>query len=182
VRRRPASIPATSPEDGRALKTLELEYEDICRERDRLRTARGDFSRQLGPLPVAAGISTGTIAVFAHHLRHSEWIWVALALLVVLVVVSILYSSMPAYRHIRALKERQIGRPDGLPPADWYRRMIEIERAIYGAPVERNRLGLPRRQPTDLQDAFDRERTGLYAVQLLFVLLVIALALSELIG
>lgn len=183
MRGRGAPQPGACADQTSALKTLELEYEDICRERDRLRAARSDFSRQLGPLPVAAGISTGTIAVFARHVRHSELLWVALGLLVALVLVSILYSSVPAYRHIRAVKERRLGKPDGLPPTDWYRRMIELERAIYGSPIEHNRYKLlPRRRPSDLQDAFDRERVGLYAVQLLFVLLVIALALSQLIG
>jgi len=176
--------PTPTSEREPGLRTLELEYEDICRERDRLRAARSDFARQLGPLPVAAGISTATITVFARHVHHSELLWVALGLLVLLVVVSILYGSIPAYRHIRAVNERRLGQPTGkLSPAAWYRRMIDLERAVYGASIERNRYKLlPSRRPSDLQDAFDRERVGLYTVQLLFVLLVVTLALSQLIG
>ena len=190
------------------LKTLKAAYEDVCSERDRLRDARSAFSRQLGPLPVAAGISTGTIVVFARHGREVGFLWAALGLLIAIVVVSILYSSIPAYRQIRAAKDREAskrsdegrwaGRPDPVQVAasarrasaeprrdvlsevEWYREMLALERAIYGEGSERSRLGLPTFKPTDLQDAFDRERTGLYTVQFLFVLLVIALALSEL--
>ncbi|TMK98917.1 MAG: hypothetical protein E6G34_05265 [Actinobacteria bacterium] len=185
--------------------TLRLVYEGLCSERNRLRDARSSFSRQLGPLPVVAGISTGTIAVFARHVHTSWLLWVALGLLAVLVVVSILYSSVPAYRQIRARKEtgwreRLVSRhgaclaaeaaerglqiEDLLAPADWYRAMIELEREIYGRRArERSPLFVrPRRGAENLQDALDSERAGLYAVQFLFGLVIVALALTELIG
>jgi hypothetical protein len=189
-----------------ALASLELAYREACSERDRLRDARSAFSRQLGPLPVAAGISTGTIAVFAGHVRHSAFLWLALILLVVLVLISIMYSSVPAYRQIRAAKEKGEGDEprakdnagavssgsdrtvapdpsgDDVSPAEWYRRMIRLEKAIYGEKSTDNGLRLPSRSPTNLQDALDRERTGVYAVQLLFVLMIVALSLSQLIG
>jgi hypothetical protein len=185
------------------LETLRLAYTELCRERDRLRNARASFSKQLGPLPVAAGISTGTIAVFARHVRHPEFLWVALGLLVVLVCVGVLYGGMPAYRQIRATKQKKWRKDlearhrveaaraqetnrqieDLLSPGDWYRAMIALERDIYGEfDSERNKVLPPIRNVKSLQDALDRERTGFYVVQLLFAAVIVMLALSELLG
>jgi hypothetical protein len=184
--------------------TLRRVYEGLRSERDRLRDARSSYSRQLGPLPVVAGISTGTIAVFARHVRTSWLLWVALGLLVLLVVVSVLYSSIPAYRQIRArlepgwrerliirhgaakateAAERGLRIEDLLPPPDWYRAMIELEREIYGhdAPTRSSLRSWPR-SATNLQQALDAERAGLYIVQFLFLAMIISLVLSELIG
>lgn len=200
--------PDAAPDADDQRKTLEAAYNEACAERDRLREARSAFSRQLGPLPVAAGLSTGTIVVFAGHGRATGFLWAALGLLVAMVVVSILYSSIPAYRQIRAARDDEApGRPgeggwaprpsgcgvkasslelcDELPrdndsQLEWYRKMLALERRIYGEGSKRPRLGLPTFKPTDLQDAFDRERTGLYAVQVLFVLVIVMLALAEL--
>lgn len=187
------------PEDDAS--TLKLVYEELCQERDRLRNARASFSSQLGPLPIAAGISTGTIVVFARHVEHPVFLWAALLLLIVLAIVSMLYSGMPAYRQIRAVKqerwrkelaisygaEAQLAKQtdreieDLLSPIEWYRAMIRLERDIYGKfDSKRNRILPPSRRVKNLQDALDRERTGLYTVQLLFVFVIVALALSQL--
>ena len=62
--------------------------------------------------------------------------------------------------------------------------MIELEREIYGRRArERSPLFVrPRRGAENLQDALDSERAGLFAVQFLFGLVIVALALTELIG
>src|SRR5438128_10999359 len=118
--------------------TLRLGYGGLCAGRNRLRDARSSCSRQLGPLPVVAGISTGTIAVFARHVHTSWLLWVALGLLAVLVVVSILYSSVPAYRQIRARKEtgwrqRRVSRHGACLAAEAAERGLQIEAVLTPA-------------------------------------------------
>ena len=70
-----------------------------------------------------------------------------------------------------------------LPERDWYAAMIQLERQIYGD-LDRidNRHALPTRDLQDLQDGFDRERTGLFAVQFLFGLVIACLLLSRLLA
>lgn len=92
-------------EDDR-VTTLELAYKQTVQERDRLRGARAFFARQLGPLPAFAGISAGLVGVFSGNVDRRLWMWIALAVLFVLILVSLLYSGMPAYRQLRSNKER----------------------------------------------------------------------------
>ena len=181
------------------IETLKAVFDEARRERDRLRAARAWASRQLGPLPAAAGLSTGIVAAVSGHVVHG-WLYGALAGLLVMVIVGILYSSMQSYRQIRAAKtdgwrrrlaearpdlaeaaeRHRVTLEDLLPEKEWYAEMITRERELYGPERERNRYGLPRRRPEDLQDAFDRERTGLFTVQILFVVVIACLVLSRL--
>jgi hypothetical protein len=126
--------------------------------------------------------------------------WLALVVLGVLIVVSLLYSGMPAYRHLRAYHESEwrehlkrefaaeaaraesagLQVEDELPPEQWYTEQIKLERRLYGPPREKSRIRLLPRwrvDDTDLQDLLDRERIGVYVSQSLF-LVVIALLLA----
>lgn len=84
-----------------------------------------------------------------------------------------------------ALRAREIGVQveDLLPEHEWYAAMIDLERQIYG---DLNRIDNRHRPPTrdlqDLQDGFDRERTGLYVVQVLFGLVIACLLVSRLLA
>jgi hypothetical protein len=186
------------------LATLRAAYEGLRTERDRIRDARGWASRQLGPLPSAAAITTGIVVAFSGHVNRS-WLWVALGAFVVMVLVSVAYAQMHAYRQMRAerqeawnadlerrfpslaekAREQHVEIEDLLPARDWYATMIQRERCLYG-PIDgsraRNRYRPPRVRPTDLQDAFDRERTGLYAVQVLFLAVIVSLLLARLLA
>jgi hypothetical protein len=176
------------------LATLKLVYEQTIQERDRLRGARSFFARQLGPLPTFAGISVGLVGAFSDRIHHGPWLWIALGLLGLLVVVSLLYSGMPAYRQLRANKEtmwredlkqrcsREASRAessglrveDMLSSREWYISQIQLERDLYGALGKKNRLMLPswNLDNTDLQDQLDRERTGVFVAQALFLVVV----------
>jgi hypothetical protein len=120
-----------------------------------------------------------------------------------MVILSIAYSRMQAYRQMRAERQpdwdkqlsaihvelaqealkRRLKTEDLLPEADWYVTMIHRERSLYG-PLNRtrsrNRYRPPARRPADLQDAFDRERTGVFAVQILFLVVIACLVLARL--
>ena len=181
---------------------LQRSYEDIQRESKRLRDARAALTKQLGPLPISAGISISLVAAFSDEAAELG-LWLAFGLLLVLIVVSIAYSDMRPYRQLRAAKEVEwreklaarhreaavraeedgLQIEDLLPEREWYAAMIQLERQIYGD-LDRtdNRHGLPTRDLQDLQDGFDRERTGLFAVQLLFGLVIASLLLSRLLG
>ena len=181
------------------LDTLKATLEEVRRERDRLRNAPAWAARQLGPLPAVAGISVGIAAAFSGHL-HVGWLIATLVALLTMIVVSILYSRIQPYREMRASREivwreelenshpviaaearnRRLRVEDLLPSIEWYDAMIGLERDLYGT-LDRTdkRSRLPRRQATDLQEAFDRERTGLFAVQLLFLLVVALLLLAN---
>ncbi len=190
----------STPGDRDKSKTLEAAYQALCGERDRLREARAGFARQLGPLPVAAGISTGTIAVFARHVHHQWLLWGAFGLFGAIVIVGFLYSSVPAYRQIRVAKEEELRRDpptdwkirpaadgEARPPVvgedlaldEWHRRMLRLERAIYGEGSTKNRFGWPSWSPQDLQRSLDRERTGAIVVQVLFVVMIAALVAAQ---
>ena len=181
--------------------TLKLTYDGLCQERDRLRDARAAITRQLGPLPLSAAIAFGIVSGFSKDVEHRCLLFVALAAFVLMVGVSALYSGFQPYRQLRAQKESRwrsalaerfpdrdaladelgLQLEDVLPERDWYSAMIELERAVYGPPQTRNRGGPPRRAEADnLQLALDRERTGLYIVQFLFVVTIVLLVLSRL--
>jgi hypothetical protein len=182
---------ASSRDDGAT--TLRLSYESAIQERDRLRAARAFFARQLGPLPAVAGISVGLVAAFSERIHHRGWLWIALGLLAVMVIVSLVYSGMPAYRHLRARKERdwraglekdfpaaarraedaKLSVEDMLAPAEWYAAQIRLERELSGS-SKKNRLLRPSwdLDEADLADQLDRERTGVFATQFLFLLVI----------
>jgi hypothetical protein len=181
---------------------LQRSYEELRRESMRLRDARAAVTRQLGPLPISAGIAISLVAAFSENAEQGP-LWLAFVLLFVLIGVGIAYSNMRPYRQLRALKEdtwrkELVARhpeaalraersgllvEDLLPERDWYAAMIQLEREIYG---DLNRTDNRHRPPTrdlqDLQDGFDRERTGLFAVQLLFGLVIACLLLSRLLA
>jgi hypothetical protein len=183
------------------LGALTLSYDDVRRERERLRDARAGLTRQLGPLPVSAGIAVSLVAAFSEDGVRGP-LWIAFALFLLLILVSILYSSMRPYRQLRAAKEEgwRAGLRDRYPDVartaqdqglqvedllserDWYAAMLRLEREVYGDPRLENRPGLPTRELQDLQDGLDRERTGLFLVQLLFGLVIASLLLSRLLA
>jgi hypothetical protein len=188
-------------QDDQQLATLKLTYERLGHERDRLRDARGFFGRGLGPAPVSAGISTALVSALGEG-KNPGLLGLALASLIALIAVSVWYDGKPSYRHLYAgnvkrLRE-QIGRDhpelaeaarlesgihveDLLPPDDWYRRMIRLERDIYGGERTGNQWRAPWKEVRDLQDGLDHERTGLRFVHALWVVVVASLVLSVLV-
>jgi hypothetical protein len=180
------------------LTTLRLTYERLCHERDRLRDARGHFARGLGPAPASAGIATVLVSALSDG-RRPGLVWLAVAALIAMIVVGLWYDGKLAYRHLYALKVKELrGRirsehprlaeaarleertrvEDLLAPDDWYRAMIGLERGIYGDEQTQNRWRVPWQRVCDLQDGLDSERTGLRFVQALWVVVVAALVLS----
>ena len=170
------------------LAALELAYKQVTGERDRLRDARAFFARQLGPLPAFAGISAAVVAAFSDKIQHNWCLYVALALLGMVVVLSFLYSRVTPYRELRVQKEKKwradlepasdggLQPEDRLPKDEWYRFQISVERDVYGSLPQgkgerpsRRRL-LPTRGVTNLQEALDRERAGLFLAQFVFLL------------
>jgi hypothetical protein len=181
---------------------LRLAYDDIIRERDRLRDARASVTQRLGPLPASAGIAIALVGSLAEKVSEAALI-VAVGLLFVVVCVSITYSLLSPYRALRAKyeeefterriassaaeaakneKTHELGFDERAQARDWLEHMIELERRIYG-PLDAGRRSfrLPFRIAT-LQDGFDAERTGLYAVQVLFVAIIGALVAGILVG
>jgi hypothetical protein len=187
-----AQVPGSRGDED--LSALKLAYEQAVQERDRIRDARAFFARQLGPLPAFAGISAAVVGAFSQKIEHRVWLWLALGVLALLILVSCLYSWLPAYRHLRAhyedewrkrleknftVKDRPAGGDkleveDRLDPEDWYTAQIDLERTLYGDPRKTNRVLLPswKLNGANLQDQLDRERTGLFAAQLLFLVVI----------
>ena len=97
---------------------LKLEYDRLCRERDRLRDARGRFSLGLGPAPASAGIAT-TVAATLGESPDETLLIIAMILLGMLVLVGMVYDGKPAYRQLRA---RPVADRYAWPPAHWRRR------------------------------------------------------------
>jgi hypothetical protein len=173
---------------------LKLAYEQAIQERDRLRGARAFFARQLGPLPAFAGVSAALVGAFSGKALDRLWMWIALGVLGLLILVSLLYSGMPAYRHLRAHEEakwrKRLERDfegaacraesaglrveDMLNPKQWYIAQIQLERTLYGPPGKKNRLLLPswNLDRADLQDQLDRERTGVFVGQVVFLVVI----------
>ena len=185
------------------IRSLQLAYDDIVRERDRLRSARASVTAQLGPLPASAGIAISVVGALASNRVEDAWLIVASVLLLILVLVGIVFSVLVPYRRLRAhhedevarvtasprapeptagASEHELGFSEQLPRRLWLEHMIELERRIYG-PLHANRRSF--RHPFNirsLQDGFDAERTGLYLIQLLFVALIAALVTGLLLG
>ena len=170
--------PAEVPQDR--TEALRLEYEYIRNENLRLRDGRASLTRQLGPLPISAAIVAGLVTGFTSEVHENAFLWLALVIFVVLVVVSILYAGMKPYRVLRHDKEAAFPRSTQS-PAGWYENAIRMEEAIYGEPHQGKglRSHLPSSDVRDLQDGYDRERSGLFIVQGLFALVVILLIVSR---
>jgi hypothetical protein len=163
------------------VEALRLEYEYVRGENMRLRDGRGDLTRQLGPLPIGAAIVAGLVTGFTTEANENWWLWAALIVFAVMVVVSILYSSMKPYR---VLREEVESRPRSQSsPADWYRAAIALEKDIYGSRYPwRQRLFPAPLKAAGLQDGYDRERSGLFIVQALFAIVVVLLIISRVTG
>jgi hypothetical protein len=161
-------------------EALRLEYEYIRNENLRLRDGRAALTRQLGPLPISAAIVAGLVTGFTSTVHKNAFLWLALFVFVVLVVVSIMYAGMKPYRVLRHEKEAAFPRSTES-PARWYRNAIALEEAIYGEHHHHKglRAHLPNSDVTDLQDGYDRERSGLFIVQGLFAIVVILLIVSR---
>jgi hypothetical protein len=176
--------------DDDPVAVLRLRYDQAVQERDRIRAARAFFARQLGPLPTFAGVSVSLVAAFSEKIQHREWLWVALGGFVVMAVVSMLYSRMPAYRQIRASRVPKRPEEDARgvaqlanfdTPRAWYEAELALECQLYGPPRKNNEWGLPWRRPQDdLQCQLDRERTGVFVTQSLFIVVIVALVLAHL--
>lgn len=179
-------------------ETLKLLYEEVIRESDRLRSARGTFSRQLGPLPIAGALVLGVFTAFAKH-PHRTLAWVAVGLFGLSVLVSMAASGIAPYRRLRARetvgkdgKESTEWRTSDLQGAmndpgvtaepvlserEWLWMRIKLERKLYGAPEPGTPLRLLLRpwklllpnKWTTLQKAFEVERYAVLLVQLLFL-------------
>ena len=179
-----------------ALKVQELHYARLTAERDRLREARGFFARQLGPLPTFAGISVALVSAFSDKIKDEWALWIAFVLLILMVATSTAYSGMPPYRRLRAYRTGAAGDfgPKRLPggnksmtPSQWYDAEITLEEDIYGiAPAGQGltwqhvKAKLPSFDPAaSLQEQLDRERFGVFAVQFLFVLVIVALLVAR---
>jgi hypothetical protein len=158
---------------------LKLAYEQAVDERDRIRAARQHFARQLGPIPTFAGITVALAGALA-KVENRGLLVAALILFAAMVLVSIAYSRMPSYRQLRT--RRRPGHTSAASAAHWYRTELQLERDLYGTPRTRNRLLLPRRNlDADLQTQLDRERTGVFVTQVLFLLVIAALVLARLV-
>jgi hypothetical protein len=183
---------------------LEATYAGLRGERDRLRSARGFFARPLGPAPASAGISTALVSALGPNLDRG-FLWAALGSLGLLVLAGVAYDGKPAYRHLYALElvgERTSGssrfalpknqaklsreaavkvlQDELLDPIEWHKTMIERERAIIGPPAVCNSYRWPWFEVTTLQDGVDVERTGLRAVQGLWLSVIVMLVLATL--
>lgn len=188
----PADDSSPPAENSSPPRTLELLYEEVIRESERLRSARGTFSRQLGPLPLAGALVLGVFTAFAKH-PHRTLALVAVGLFGLSVVVSMLASGIAPYRRLRvrtikkqAEKDSEWSSPElqGAMDTDavmtptgvlseeaWLCKRIDLERRLYGAAPSRvPRLDLlrPGRWPT-LQQALEIERYAVLLVQLLFL-------------
>jgi hypothetical protein len=181
--------------DANELDALKALYEDRRRESQRLRDARASVTRQLGPLPISAAIVAGLITGFAPagaDLR--SWALIAAGILsALLVLASIVYNNMRPYRELRSKYEKEIpllrhpsqitgdlSRLGGKAQVAWHRAMIDLEERVYGSPRKKWwERRLPSRDVDSLQEGFDRERTGLIAVQALFAFVIVFLVLAR---
>jgi hypothetical protein len=146
--------------DDDKLATLRLAYEDVVRERDRLRDARASITSQLG-LPASAGIAIGVVGALQEDV-DGAWLVIASALLLVMVVTSIAFSRLAPYRKLRADRKVKVGGDAEAGEEKWLEDMIELERGLYGS----------------LEKALEAELAALYAVQLLFVAIIGVLVLG----
>lgn len=145
--------------------TLRLVYDDLVRERDRLRDARRSLTSQLGPLPVASAVVVGLFGALSddiHGLMTVVFIVVLTLFFAIAIVSSIALGHKP-YRLLRRDAERESGwtDDDARHPDDWLTGMIAVERTVKGRS----------------QKAYDTERTFLISVQWMLVAQVLLLGL-----
>jgi len=146
------------------LPTLTLAYEDLVRERDRLRDARRSVTGKLGPLPAASAIVMGLFGAFSDQVLRGtpkSLYTAALVLFVLIGALSSLAIMSKSYRKLRyeRLSKHGLASDSGL-EINWLAARIQTERELME--------GLGAR--------FDRERNFLLAVQWLFVLQIALLA------
>lgn len=177
------------------LKTLELRFEDLRRENERLRDARSEITKQLGPLPLSAAIVAGLISGFTTsgklHLNHTLTYWALVAFLL-MVIVSSMSSVLLPYRRLRdkAENEDKGPRPAGKrTPKGWYEEMIKLELKVRGETKSGAGAWISRHSPVpipglakDLQSACDQEWKGLFLTKVLFVVVVVLLILARIHG
>lgn len=125
---------------------LRLEYEDLVRERDRLRDARRSVTSALGPLPAASAVAVGLFGLLDTNLaggRLTLYI-VVLVLFALMAVAGFLATLRRPYRKLRKVHlggdRVSIGAAS---EASWLTSMIALEKRIY----------------PDLADGFEYERT-----------------------
>jgi hypothetical protein len=175
-------------------RTLELALEDARRENLRLRDARAAVTHQLGPLPISAAVVAGLVTAFpGGHPGHAQHCLIVAALIVfgVMALVSAGCSMLKPYRKIRdgleADRQKLPVSPNGIadvlaegitastaaaPPSDedasrvmrWHAAMLELERGVAKG----------------LRTGFDIEWWGLFAVQVLFAIVVVLLIVARL--
>lgn len=176
------------------MQVLEKAYADLVSERDRLRNARAEFTRGLGPLPASAAIAIALAGSVGGKV-NPLWLGEALAVLGLLIFIGTVYSGLPPYRLLRA--ERQPDFDPHRPAADskevtfgmkapdpkvWLTEKINLEQAICGR-LRREQPVCLKMDVKNLQEALDVERWAFALSQLLFaeiiLVLVIGLAIRD---
>ena len=178
---------AETPPAEQDPETLKAIYERLCQERDRLRDARGFFARGLGPAPASAGIATGVVAALSEGPNHVV-LWFAVGVLCAMVMLSTWYGAKAPYRHLyartvpEAVRASAAQKPeDSLEVTEWYRKMIRLERDLYGSLRTENRYLPPWKRAENLQEGADLERTGALLVQGLWVIVILLLVLATIV-
>ncbi len=145
--------------------TLRLVYDDLVRERDRLRDARRAVTSQLEPFPVASAVVVGLFAGLSGQIKGvlpTGLFGFALVLFVIIVWFSTKAVGQSPYRRERDAILPNDGRGlDRTPEPLWLARMIEMERSVKA----------------DVVASFEDERSSLHRVQRLFVVQILALGL-----
>jgi hypothetical protein len=177
------------------VETLQLIYDRLVLERDRLRDARRAVTAQLGPLPAAAAVLLGLFAGLPENVHNRGLVWAALALFIGVILLSAWGIRISPYRRLSGdldapTTQDGLRDDDSLPRKDWLLERIKQERRIYyGAPAGgtqrpqnwRDRwLTRARCQPLSLQASFDRERSTLLMVQILLAAEVVLLVVARL--
>jgi hypothetical protein len=177
------------------VETLQLIYDRIVRERDRLRDARRAVTAQLGPMPAAGAVVLGLFAGLPDDIHNRGLVWAALAVFIVVILLSASGIRLSPYRQLTAemdapTTQEGLREDDRLPRTEWLLERIKHERRIYyGAPAGRAQGSQnwiehlwprSRDQPLSLEASFDRERSTLLAVQILLAAEVGLLTLARL--
>jgi hypothetical protein len=163
---------------------LKLTLEDLQRENERLRDARGSVAAQLGPLPLSAAIVAGLVTGFGGagktHLDHACLVG-ALVAFGAMVLVGVLYSAVRPYRKLRDAAEQDCQPSASTSQLQYLERMIRIEDEVRGRSIGEGgsttrllRPVLPWRA-ANLQEAFDAEWQGLFVTKILFIAAIVLL-------
>jgi len=148
-------------------ETLKFVYEDLVRERDRLRDARRAITSQLGLLPTASAVVVtvfGALSNDIHGGQSTLLFGLALAAFVVMVLIGTIAVFPP--RSFRKLRKEALQRlPEGgrgldqEPTVEWLSSMIDLERKLTSR----------------LETALGEERGALLLVEGLFVAQIVLL-------